>query len=301
MNKKSKLNLKYIYESYFLENKYSKETSSFWRKYGDFQKVETNSEDYKLKGVMFGDFEERSFFNIVKNIPTIIYLKKLLKNCNKDLVNNIYWVAKKSGRRFSYDCARQALTINKLRQTLGNIDSKVFCIIGDGYGFLGSMIKKTFPKTRVIYINLGRTLFFDLYYSQKIFPNLKHNIIKNSKDKFSKDVNYIEAEKINLLNIKADIFINIVSMQEMDYEVINSYFDIFRNQINETWFYCCNRKSKTLPDGKIINFDRYPWSSSDEILFEELCPWHQEFPQNRPPFIHKFAPHVHKLIKVSQN
>jgi hypothetical protein len=89
-------------------------------------------------------------------------------------------------------------------------------------------------------------------------------------------------------------------MQEMNYEAITSYFNVIRNQNTTTWFYCCNRVSKTLPDGSVINFSEYGWNTSDQVIVDELCPWHQRFPINRPPFSSKFdGPIKHRLIKLN--
>ncbi len=288
-----------LYSEYYKNNEISKETSSHWRKYGEFQKVKKTIDGYYLNGIGFGDFKKDNILNLLKNIPTTFYISRLLKNCDNNIVNKANLVAKKSSRLFSYDLARQALIINQLSNSIPRIETRSFCIIGDGYGSLGCLIKHLFPKSKVISINLGRTLLFDLYYSQKVFPELEHLLIRDKKNILSNDFNYIEAEKYKDINFHADIFINVCSMQEMNYEDIKYYFEKMRSQISETWFYCCNRISKVLPDGSIINFNNYGWSKKDLIIFDELCPWHQKAPRNTPPFISKFdGPHQHRLIKV---
>ena len=287
-----------LYEKYYESKNFSVQTSSFWREYGAFQKVKKTKNGFKLKGLMFGDYRKRSLINSIRNLPTNIYLSKLLKDCNQEIVNSINFIAKKTLRTPSYDLARMALTLNFLYENLPDISDKKFCIIGDGYGVLGCLIKKFFPKANIISINLGRTLFFDVYYSQMVFPNLEHKLLKEDDQLASKDFTFIEAEKLK--KIEADIFINIASMQEMNPEDIDLYFDKIRSQNSDTWFYCCNRISKVLPDGTNIIFDKFPWSKKDKVLVEELCPWQKEYPANRPPFIFKFPdPIKHKLIKVN--
>ena len=140
-----------------------------------------------------------------------------------------------------------------------------------------------------------------MYITVKLFfPKKNHKLIRKKDDIFTNDFNYIEAENFKKLNINADIFINICSMQEMNYKEIHSYIKMIRNQNKETFFYCYNRISKKLSDGSIINFKDYNWSKKDLILFNELCPWHQKFPINRPPFVGKFdGPIKHKLINVA--
>ena len=288
-----------LYNEYYARSIFSKQTSSHWRKFGLLQKVKKLNTGLKLEGVGFGDYRQKNIINSIKSIPTRIYISRLLKFCDKNIINNIRFVANKSSRILSYDLARQGLIVNKLSQSIPKIDTKTFCIIGDGYGSLGCLIKKVFPKSKIIYINLGRTLIFDLYYSQKVFPEEEHFLIRSNETIFSNDFNYIEAEKCNNIEINADVFINVCSMQEMNSEDIRSYFNIMRKQNSETYFYCSNRISKELPDNSLSNFYEYDWLDKDIIIFDELCPWHQEYPISRPPFICKFAgPHQHRLIKV---
>lgn len=289
-----------LFEDYFINEEFSSQTSSFWKEWGKYQNIIQTDKGYKISSRLIADFRENSLFNSIKQIPTRIYLSKLLKKCDKKIVKAINFIAKKSSRVFSYDLSRQALTLNILKKELSDLDNKSFCIIGDGYGTLGTLIKKIFPKSKIIFINIGRTLFFDFFYTEKVCPFNEHKLIRDIKDCFSNDFNYIEAEKVKNIKVEADIFVNISSMQEMNIEDINLYFNIMRNQNSDTWFYCCNRISKELPDGKLINFDEYPWQSSDKIIFEELCPWHQKYPINKPPFLKEFkGKHKHKLVKIN--
>lgn len=296
----------FLIKSYYENNKFSDETSSHWKKFGKFQKIKKINDDYVLRGIGFGNNEIRkNIFLLIKyfftNIPLKIYFFKLLKNCRQNIINNMYFVAKKSSRLFDFDFARNILTVNLLMERIPDIEEKTFCIIGDGYGALGCLLKKSFPKSKIIFINLGRTLLFDLYYSKKVFPNMDHFLIRSNNDPYSKDFNYVEAEIHKKIDIKSDIFVNVHSMQEMRYKDIKSYFMMMRKQKTETWFYCCNRVSKKLPDGEIINFSEYPWSGDDNIIIEGLCPWAQGFPRNIPPFYQKFdGPIYHRLIKFAK-
>ncbi len=115
------------------------------------------------------------------------------------------------------------------------------------------------------------------------------------------DFRYVEAETIDAQKVEADLFINVASMQEMDHQSIQKYFALIRCQAQDTYFYCCNRISKTLPDGTTVKFDEYGWQPSDSVLFDELCPWHQHFPVSRPPFLRPFdGPIKHRLVKMSK-
>ena len=203
----------------------------------------------------------------------------------------------KSRQIFGYDVTRMALTIEFLEKNIGNLDSKSFCLIGDGYGRFGSILKSIFPNCKVIYINLGRTLLFDYHYTSKVFPRSNHLVIRTQSE-LSDDFSYIEAERYREIKIEAEIFINIASMQEMNMKTINDYFSLIKSQPHPGYFYCANRISKKLPDGSVINFNGYPWNSM-KVLVDELCPWHQKFPSIKPPFVRKFdGPLQHRLVST---
>lgn len=307
--------IEYLVHTYFNTNTaFSKATSSHWQKYGKLQKITVKTpqekklnvskkeeisqtfSSLKLSGGGFGDFKKLTLVNLLLNIPIFIYLicNSWLKLKPKTFFTTLFYTIK-SGQIFSNDVTRCAFTVDYLEKNIGDLNSKTVTIIGDGYGRLGCLIKLVFPKSRIIHINLGRTLLFDYYYSFKVFPKLQHKLVKNSKN-FTTDFNYIEAEFYKEFDIKSDIFVNIASMQEMNLEQINEYFTLIKRNPNQI-FYCCNRLSKKLPDDSIIRFLEYPWQGF-EIIKDELCPWHQKFPSLRPPFIRKFdGPTQHRLVK----
>ena len=296
----------FLIENYYENNNFSDETSSYWREFGKFQTIKKINGDYVLRCRGLGNNEKSKnillkIIYFFTNIPLKIYLLKLLKNCRQNIIKNMYFILKKSSRLFDFDSARYILTVNLLMQKIPVMEAKTFCIIGDGFGGLGCLLKKTFPKSKIVYINLGKTLLFDLYYSKKVFPNLDHSLIRTNNDTYSKDFNYIEAEMFKKIDVKSDVFVNMHSMQEMRYKEINSYFMMMRKQEKDTWFYCCNRISKKLPDGEIINFFEYPWFADDKVIIDGLCPWAQGFPRNIPPFYQKMdGPVNHRLIKFAQ-
>ena len=118
--------------------------------------------------------------------------------------------------------------------------------------------------------------------------------------KKSLDCNFIPAERIFNMNIDdIDFFFNIASMGEMNPIIIKKYFDFMRKQkTKNTYFYCCNRVTKVLPDGTKTKFDDYDWLKKDKTYFNEICKWYNYSPMSRPPFIKKFdGKFRHKLVK----
>ena len=307
--------IEYLVSKYFtVTNSFSEETSSHWKKYGEKQSIKQGhkSRNWKkrtseginpltkleIKGEGFGDFKKLNFINLISSVPIYIYCSIRLwpkLKVNTLLKTLIYCL--KSRQIFGYDVTRMALTIEFLERNIGNLDSKSFCLIGDGYGRIGSILKSILPNCKVVYINLGRTLLFDYYYTSKVFPKSDHLVIRTQSE-LSDDFSYIEAERYREIKIEAEIFINIASMQEMNMKTINDYFSLFKSQSHPIYFYCANRISKKLPDGSVINFNEYPWNGM-KVLVDELCPWHQKFPSIKPPFVRKFdGPVQHRLVST---
>ena len=101
-----------------------------------------------------------------------------------------------------------------------------------------------------------------------------------------------------------DAALNMVSFQEMDPPRIGEYFDDLRAVADQRSLilYCCNREEKQLPDGTVTRFSEYPWSLSDEVIMDELCPWHQEYYSVRPPFYRTYdGPIRHRMVVMSPN
>ena len=194
--------IEYLISKYFTgDNSFSAETSSHWKKYGEKQSIK---KDYKsrywkkfnsrgknpltklvIKGEGFGDFKSLNFMNFISSVPIYIYCAIRLwpkLKVNTLLKTSIYSL--KSRQIFGYDVTRMALTIEFLEKNIGNLDSKSFCLIGDGYGRFGSILKSIFPNCKVIYINLGRTLLFDYYYTFKVFPKSNHLVIRTERESF---------------------------------------------------------------------------------------------------------------------
>ena len=92
--------------------------------------------------------------------------------------------------------------------------------------------------------------------------------------------------------------VNLHSMQEMNNNVIKSYFDILRNNQNErTAFYCCNRIYKKLYDGEEVKFSNFPWNPNETILLDEICRWDNYDCQPKPPFwVRNLNQKQHRLV-----
>jgi len=305
--------LEYLYDKYYeYFSEHSDVTSSHWRTIGR-QRVLKKNNEYLIDGYGFGSYKPRNLINQFMSLPKRALLSRLLRkyHCPKYLVNAGKIIVARSGYVFSFDSVKQILSLNTILETLDNGDNLMgqginsVCVIGDGYAFFSSLIKLVDPGIRVISVNLGRTLFFDVLFSGRCLPEMLPILLKTEEGKnvrlSTSQLVFIEAEKFNLLeNLEVDLFINIASMQEMNPEVIDEYFKYMRSsQKSPCYFYCCNRLRKELPDGTLTEFMKYPWENSDLVLMDELCPWYQKYPSSRPPFWRLFdGPIQHRFIRI---
>lgn len=283
-----------LYYKYYQSNAQSSVTSSHWKNHGETPSLLANGE-IDISGMGgFRDFVPASAKNYLRHLLYHFlisnYLKRFSRNQNISIASRI--VAKKSKRLFLYDCAKNSIIVETaLRglqcETFGSKNLRKIAIIGDGYGYLGNLLKLLEPNLQIVFINLGKQLLFDMQTTSQIHQNAKSQLIENS-DQFmgSEDFQFLEAENFKLLaGANIDFFFNVASMQEMDKEIVDEYFNLMRqSQSKPTYFYCCNRIEKILPNGSPIRFLDYPWKNS-KVLWEEKNPgWYSRYPSARPPF-----------------
>jgi hypothetical protein len=291
-----------LYQRFYIDDDFSSVTSSFWKKYGNHVVRESGS-GWAFDGVWFGDFRRRNFLNTARSYLTSRELELMSKkfDCSPRIWNVGKAVAKKRGHIFSFDCAKQVLAVDKVLKSFeieGNTSSistekcqgpfvsrslKYLCVIGDGWGYLGCLLKEIDPEVKIFSVNLGKSLFFDLLNTRLAWPQASLAVVERVEDIHlleESDFLFLPAESYHLLQTcKLDLVFNIASMQEMSLGVVRNYMKMLRSNERGTLFlYCCNRESKTLPDGEQIVFSEYGWSNQDRIFFDELCPWYQAFP-----------------------
>ena len=288
-----------------IESNFSEEhISSHWKYYlpKTLIRYDRSKNEVLLHQAGFDDYKENNLKNYLIDIPKKIYLNKLIKTLPSNILNNMYKVINLQRRLVSFNCVKNAIIIDHLIKYRFDFNKLTVCIIGDGNGFLGILLKSLFPDIKIVQINLGKILIYDFLFTSlsDIFGSME--IIENNnkeKDIFS-DCVFIPAEDVFDIEIDhIDFFFNVASMQEMNTDTIEKYFNFMRKQkTNNTFFYCCNRVSKKLFDNSYSNFDEYNWLNSDSIIFDEICEWYNKAPISRPPFAKKFdGISKHKLIK----
>lgn len=300
--------VKRLYGQYYIQDiTPGKWISSHWKKFGakiDVQ-IDQSGELKALKGYGFGDLEKPHFLSkILKYLCNFSYFitsphKKDLVFLSKKARPNL----KKIESFLSYDCFRQLCSLCTIRQhfNFGEKESFDILVIGDGYGFLSSVLKSVYPKSRITLIDIGKVLLFQARNLQVIHPEASHRLFNGTGNIEESDFLYVPAEKSQeIRNKKYRLIINIASFQEMNYETIDTYFNLLRsNAAKDNLFYCCNRQRKVLFEDEVIEFSKYPWHFEDNHLVDEICPFYRYYFSARFPFIRKFdGPIRHRVTNL---
>jgi len=199
------------------------------------------------------------------------------------LVKTSLRVNKRMGLFFTYESFRQMCSLVLIRRHLKERKRINVIIIGDGYGFFSSLIKEIYPDSRILLVDLGWILLFQAYYCGKAHPDATHYLVTPSaklvQNQLDYDFIYCPAENLNYVDsLSFDLAINTISMQEMNKETIEFYFNYLRQHMaSQNLFYCCNREKKELPSGDGVEFFNYPWSENDVHLVDEVSPYHTHF------------------------
>lgn len=298
-----------LYERYYLEEKTPESVlSSHWKNFGSRINVSIDRAGNinSLKGYGFGDSEPTNPVNrISKYLCNLTYFLRLpYKSDITILSRKAEENLKKIDSYLSYDSFRQICALCVIRKYIKIREDELFhiLVIGDGYGFMSSLLKSIYKNAKITLVDIGKVLLFQAVNIGRIHPEYSHHLLtKDKTDLGDKDFLYVPAEDLSRIEgIKYTLVINIASMQEMAYEMINNYFIFMRSHVTEdNLFYCCNRVRKVLPAGEVIEFSRYPWQEDDKNLLDEICPFYKYNFSSRFPFINQFdGPFIHRAARL---
>ena len=251
----------------------SSQKSSYWIK-------RTEEADFYNYKTYFnsGTFTERTFKRIIYN-----YLNQYLYFSNIDGVNILKTktfkktleIAKKQNRVLDFDFLRMVFTYHFLIE-IKKIKFSKICIIGDGKSNLTSIFRTINPDVKIYYINLVEAMMQDYQILSKsnLITNLNHTIVEKQSDlNIDSKIYFIPSFNANfIMKNKIDLFINIVSFQEMEPHILSNYFEIISS--NKSILYHCNRHTKTLDGGDVVKLSDYPIGNG-KIILDEQCPWHK--------------------------
>ncbi len=229
----------------------------------------------------------------------------------------------KQKRCYDINCLRQTLTLSYLNKNKLEIkdflkNEPICCIIGDGFGFMTSLLIELKLTRKIYLINLSKVLLIDLIYLKKTLGenifNSRVHLVKNTNDLNEVEKINLGSNDIKIIAIEAknydliqycnfNFVMNIHSMHEMNHNIIEKYFNfIRRSKADQILFYCCNRVNKKLFDGTELKFDEYNWKHNDNVIFDEICPlWNQKTYMSKPPFyINYDGKNKHRLVFLSK-
>ena len=168
--------------------------------------------------------------------------------------------------------------------------------IGGGYGGLAYKIKRLFPKTTCILLDLPEANFISNYYIKSLEPKAKIlNLEKILKDKKVKTTENLSIRKSDLVDYDyvilpgylienftqnfIDFFINTRSFMEMNLQTINFYFLNIQKLISRDGFFYCVNRYKKATSGETVKFKKFPFDK-----FWDPIIWQKSFFQ---PMIHE--------------
>ena len=291
--------------------------SSHWRKYHSSFKF--SGENFSgLQGFGGNGERWRTPFHRVLQYP----FRKMGEKFSqfKSIDKTAFLITGSQRRAYDIDVLRQTLTVTFLRETIPKVlnPSSMGCVIGDGFASTTSILIGTRSAECVVMVNLTKTLLVDLWFLKEWMGGTKFDsqvrlvtdensllevLAEQASNTSSVKVIAIQAKDHHLIKkCPINYTINTASMQEMDPQIIEEYFNDLRTAVanNEMYFYCANREEKPLPDGTVTRFSEYPWLIEDEVKIDELCPWHQFYYAFMPPFYRPYDGAIrHRLVKLA--
>jgi len=220
-------------------------------------------------------------------------------------------IARRQGRAYDGDLMRHTLTMALFNTHLDmEKDLRLVAVIGDGFANMSSLLLEGAPNSRIILVNLTKTLLLDLAFLRQTLPSETIALVQSAEDMSqvltdqSTRIIALQADNADLLAVApVTLGINILSMIEMEPQVTAAYFDILRRCPSErTAFYCANHFEKFWADGTIIRFYEYPWDDEDTYLVDEPCPWDQYGYRARPPFYYaRPSQSLHRLLYLKKH
>lgn len=136
-------------------------------------------------------------------------------------------------RKYSRSFLNYLLGLNFLKQTVDTKNIKTVMEIGGGFGTLGEILLKD-KRNNIFYINadIPPVSFYSTYYLQEIFGKKNIADYENLRQKDILDIEKLK-KSYKALNIcswqipklkgKIDLFVNFISFQEMEPDVVENY------------------------------------------------------------------------------
>ena len=150
------------------------------------------------------------------------------------------------------------------------------CEIGPGTGNLASLFLNHF-NTKLILIDLPKTLLFSFSYLSQSVPNAKillpNEIDAGNYELSEHDIIMMTPNQTSIIpDGTVDLTVNVGSMQEMAKESISFYFEMIDRITKPKGYFFSNNRVEKIMDGQPNRFSEYPWRSHARTIFFEIDP-----------------------------
>lgn len=291
-------------------------TSLYWRLEGEQITVARRGQDVLLRGFGRGTggrqntawraahaLERFSYRQVTASLRAYPRLWTLTRQLARDLLLGV-----------TFDVWKCAVILAVLADhwEAYQLSPRTFAMIGDGNGFLGTLIRRAVPQARVYCIDLPKALVFQAF-THKAADGQASMARLGQSAEVGADVVFVLPQEIERVVEAIDCAVNIASMQEMSCGSIAGYFTWLRRRSQgHSRFYCVNREEKALPGGEVARFADYSWRPNDEVFLDGACPYYTHYLSRsmrphgpallglRMPFINYFdGPMKHRLVRLA--
>ena len=186
------------------------------------------------------------------------------------------WMASKT-HILSEVAIKSYFHLQLLENTIQKLRGSTVCEIGPGTGNLASLFLNHF-NTKLILIDLPKTLLFSFSYLSQSFPNAKillPNEIDAGNYELSKyDIIMMTPDQTSIIpDGTVDLTVNVGSMQEMAKESIGFYFEMIDRITKPKGVFFTNNRVEKYINGEPNRFSEYPWRSHTRTIFFEIDPF----------------------------
>ena len=204
------------------------------------------------------------------------------------------------GHFYSRSALNYLLGLSYLKQFTDFTDIKTVLEIGGGFGTLGEIVLKTLPSVQYIDVDIPPTSFASEYYLKQVFGEQNVSDYDSTQQlskiplKQLKQASVLNAWQIEQLEGEVDLFVNFISFQEMEPEIVKNYLQKVK-ALNAKWILLRNMR-----EGKQLR-KNHRFGVETPILSEnyiEMLGGYELMGRNVMPFGFKTVDNFHSEIML---
>lgn len=204
------------------------------------------------------------------------------------------------GNRYSRSALNYLLGLAFLKKHINLTTCKTVMEIGGGFGTLGEVLHQTMPQAQYIDIDIPPTLCCSTYYLQQVVGQDNLSTYQSVYSKADIQINQLNKVSvlpswvIEKLQGKIDLFVNFISFQEMEPDIVQNYLHHV-NRLQADWVLLRNmREGKQLRSQHRFGVDK-PIFSED---YERMLPNYELIEKNVIPYGFKTVDGFHSELML---